>query len=282
MTSMGKEKSTQEIPSAPRSMPPHALALFRIVTGAVLANMWVAAMLQETTLSTGEWMLCIGMAFMAVFLLIGAWFRYIAIIMAMLYTLELALMQIAGTTTNLVTNRVQAVFFILTLLLLAWSNADRAYSYAMRIRYGSAMEWEDVRRLPVSALKILIALSYLYIGAITLWKPVWMNGIRIRSALLGSLGTKLGAELARSSLSAPVFQWSLYGIKTFVLMLPFCLWIRSLRVPFILLCCLLHIAIVLLIGKWWLLMLLAGTTLFLNPESVRITLEKITRRKSTS
>ncbi|HLC76037.1 MAG TPA: hypothetical protein VJB82_02890 [Candidatus Peribacterales bacterium] len=275
---MGKEKNIQGTPSVPRIVPPHALALFRIFTGATLCGMWISILILEPALSTGEWMLCVGMALMAIFLILGAWFHYIAIIMAMLYGLELALMYAAGTETNLVTNEEQAVFFMLVLLLLCWSNADRAFSHTMRMRYGSALEWEDVRQLPVTLLKILIACSYLYIGAFTLWQPVWMNGVRLRSALLGSLGTKFGAQLARSSLTMPVFQWSLYGIKTFMLMLPFCLWIRSIRIPFIIAGLLMHIAIVVLIGKWWLMMLFAGSLLFIHPETVRIQFEKIMRK----
>jgi len=267
---MGRESNAQSEIPAQQSVAPHALALFRILIGAVLVSVWTLAMFQEAALSVGEWMLCIGMVLMAVFIIIGAWLRYIAAIMALLYVLEFALMQAAGTETNLVTNVEQAAFFFPALLLLAWSNADRAFSHAMHLRYGSALEWEDVRALPVNALKILVASAYLYIGTYVLWQPVWMSGVRLRSALLGSLGTKLGAQLALSAVPPWLFQWKLYSIKAFVLMLPFCLWIRSVRALCIGLGLILHMTAVVLIGKWWLLALASGMALFIDPEKIRM------------
>ena len=249
-----------------RSTPPQALAFFRIACGVILLGIWLAPLFNGTILSEGEHLLLLGMILMALFLTIGAWFRYVAVYLAILYALELALMMQAGIETNGVTSIEQAALFIPVLLVLAFSGADRAYSYTMYLRYGSPWEWEDVHSLPQQLLKIILALSYLYIGAFLLWQPLWMSGMRLRSALVGSLGTMLGARLARSDVPPAFFQWSLYITKALVLMLPFSLWMKQIRMIFIVIGVLLHVAAGILFGTWWPIILVAGLPLFLVSE----------------
>ena len=79
----------------------------------------------------------------------------------------------------------------------------------MYLRYGSALEWEDVRALPQELLKIVITIAYFYIGYYVLWQPVWMSGMRLRSALVGSLGTAFAARIARLPLPVALYSWKL-------------------------------------------------------------------------
>ena len=108
--------------------------------------------------------------------------------------------------------------------------------------------------------------AWYYIGAFLLWQPLWMSGMRLRSALVGSLGTMLGARLARSDVPPAFFQWSLYITKALVLMLPFSLWMKQIRMIFIVIGVLLHVAAGILFGTWWPIILVAGLPLFLVSE----------------
>lgn len=261
-------------PRAIRSAPPHSLALYRIAFGLILILQLLGALKSASAFGVTEWLFMTGFLLMAALFTAGAWLRYTAVILAALFSLQATLLLTAGADENALTCLCEIALFIPFLLLLAWSKADRAYSHAMHITYGSWREWEEVRAFPITVFKIMISLAYLYIGAVVLWQPVWMSGMRLRSALIGSLGTGIAARLARLPIPLPFFDWSLYLTKAFMLMLPFSFWISSVRTFSIILGFLLHLAAGVLLGEWWLFAIGFGMVLFLDPNAVRIFMEK--------
>jgi len=257
-----------------KSAAPHGLALFRIAFGITLTCQLLFVLRGAAQFEMVEWSLLIGAILMSGLFTAGAWFPYTALLLVCIYGFEGTILLRAGAEANNFTSFSQVFLFIPLLLLLAWSRADRAYSHAMYLKYGSLSEWEEVRALPITILKIVISIAYLYIATVVLWQPVWMSGARMRSALIGSLGTTIGARLARMPFPPFFFNWSLYITKAFVLMLPFSLWIRSVRKFTIILGFVLQLFIGLLLGEWWLFALAFGMVLFVNPNEVRLFVEK--------
>lgn len=261
-----------------KSAAPHGLAFFRVAFGVILTFELLSILGNASEFQTVEWLLLSGAFLMSVLFTLGAWFPYIAMILACIYGFEGMLLLKAGSEANAMASLHQVFLFVPLLLLFAWSRADRAYSHAMHLKYGSFSEWEDVRALPITILKIVVSIAYLYISTIVLWQPVWLNGVRMRSALIGSLGTGIGARLARLPLPLPFFDWALYITKAFVLMLPFSLWIRPVRKFTMILGFMLQILIGLLLGEWWLFALAFGMVLFLDPNETRLFVEKLTSK----
>ena len=257
-----------------KSAAPHGLALFRIAFGITLTCQLLFVLRGAAQFELVEWLLLLGGILMSALFTAGAWFPYTAVALICIYGFEGSILLRAGAAANTFTSMYQVSLFVPLLLLLVWSRADRAYSHAMYLKYGSFSEWEEVRALPVTILKIVISIAYLYIATVVLWQPVWMSGARMRSALIGSLGTTIGARLARMPFPPFFFNSALSVTKAFVLMLPFSLWIRSVRKFTIILGFVLQLFIGLLLGEWWLFALASGMVLFVNPNEVRLFVEK--------
>jgi len=253
-------------PTKSKTTRPHALAFFRIALGAIIFLLWLEVLLDAPTLTTVDWLIFVGILIMSAMLTIGAFMKPVAIIIAGIYALEGTILTAANIPASMNISAEQALLFTLLLLIVAFSGADRAASHAMLLRYGSAREWEDVKPLPQNILKYLITATYIFIGYYELWKPIWMSGVRLQSALIGSLGTGAGAKLARSTLPTPVFSGSIYALKAFSMMLPICLWIKSVRKGFLILGIVFHLIVGVLTGNWWLFVLVAGYPLFMEPK----------------
>lgn len=255
------------------SVPPHALVLFRILFGIVLIVSWLSILLNVSSLSMVEWLFFGGMLIFSLLLTIGAWMRLVALLLAFIFILQL-LPPSFTMYLPAVAEKGQALLFAFLLIMLTMSDADRGFSYTMFRRYGSAREWEDVRARGHILMKSGITIAYLYLGLLPLWQPVWMNGLRLRSALIGSLGTGIAARTARA-LSIKTLVWIVSPLQAFAIFLPFCLWLRSVQIVFLPLAILFHIVLGLFLGQWWLLVLAAGLPLFLDPETVQRSFEKM-------
>jgi hypothetical protein len=259
-----------------RLAPVHPIAFFRITLGSLLLLYWGSILMNASDISGVEWLFFCTVLANLFLLTIGAKMRIAAGIIAIVYGYEWWLLRIAGTTVNNIATESQALFFFCIFVILALSRADRGFSYAMHLRYDAWTEWEDVPVLPQRLLAGIISAVYLVIGYQKLWRPVFRSGSALRSALIGPWGTAMAARTARA-LPTVVFDWTTYVLKAFGLMLPFCLWIRSVRLWFFVGGALLHIAMALLLHVWWTLVLIPGYLLFLEPEEVKEVWEKKVR-----
>ena len=261
-------------PKSPATRP-HALAFFRIALGTIIFLLWLEVLLDAPFLTIVDWLIFAGILIMSGMLTIGAFMRPVAVVIAGIYAFEGTILTTANIPASMNITAEQALLFTLMLVIIAFSGADRAASHAMLLRYGSAWEWEDVRAWPQNILKILISATYLYIGYYILWKPVWMSGVRVRSALIGSLGTGTAAKLGRSALPTSVFSTFTYIFKAFNMMLPVCIWIKSVRKGFLILGLIAHLIIGILTGNWWLFVLVAGYPFFLEPNDTKTFFKKM-------
>lgn len=253
-------------PTKSSATRPHALAFFRAALGAIIFLLWLEVLLDAPSLNAVDWLLFGGMLIMSAMLTIGAFMKPVAIVIAGIYALEGTILTAANIPASMNITAEQALLFTLMLIITAFSGADRAASHAMLLRYGSAWEWEDVKPWPQKLLKLLITAAYIFIGYYVLWKPVWMSGVRVRSALIGSLGTGLAAKLGRSLMPTSAFSGVVYAIKAFSMMLPICIWIKAVRKGFLILGLIFHLIVGVLTGNWWLFVLAAGYPLFLDPK----------------
>lgn len=262
-----------------RLAPSHAIAIFRIAISCMLFLMWLSVLLNAKTLSTVEWLFFLAVPLNLFLICIGAWMRTAAIIVTLVYGYEWWLLASSGANATAIASEAEAIFFFITFLILAFSGADRAFSIAMQRRYGTALEWEDVHILPQRLLALAISCVYIVIGYNKLWQPLFRSGSSLQSALVGSLGTAIAAKNARS-IPSPVFNWTLYILKAFGLMAPICLWLKSVRLWFMIGGALLHIAIAVLLNIWWTLVIIPGYLLFLEPEEVQKLSERLFKRKN--
>jgi hypothetical protein len=260
-----------------RLAPPHALALFRIALGAVLFVMWLFVLPQMAELPTVQKLLLFAVLLNLILVILGAWIRIASAVIAAVYGYQWWLFTYAGPDATNVTTGGAALFLFLTFLILACSSADRAFSMLMVKRYGTFWEWEDIPLLPQRLLGLLISGFYLIIGYHWLWQPLFRSGASLQSALIGPWGTALAAQVARR-LPTSTFNWITYTLKAFGLMLPVCLWIRSVRLWFMLGGALLHLAMAMLLNVWWTLILIPGYLLFLDPEEAQELYKKLIKR----
>ncbi len=262
----GAQKTTRHYQSG----PPHALAFFRVAFGAILFLTWLQVLLHAGNLHLVDWLLFGGMLAMSFLIIIGASMKVAAIAASVAHLIPGGILLGASTQTSILPSGEQALLFALLLIVLAFSGADRIYSYAMFKRYGSALEWEDVRMRPQRLLQLIVTGAYVYIGFYLLWQSMWLSGTRLRSILIGPLGTALAARTARLPLPDVFWNGGLYAIKAFHLMLPLCLWVRPIQKGFIVVGLILHLLAGLFFGQWWLLVLAAGYPLFLDPDDAEV------------
>ena len=262
-----------------RLAPSHAIASFRIAVSCMLFLMWLSVLLHAKTLSAVEWLFFLAVLLNLFLICIGAWMRIAAIIVTLVYGYEWWLLASSGAKATNITGEAEAIFFFVIFLILAFSGADRAFSIAMQKRYGAAMEWEDVCILPQRLLALVISCVYIVIGYHKLWQPIFRSGASLQSTLIGPWGTAVAAKFARA-IPSSVFNWLLYILKAFGLMVPACLWLKSVRSWFMIGGLLLHIAMAVLLNVWWTLVLIPGYLLFLEPEEVQELSERLFKKKN--
>jgi len=192
---------------------------------------------------------------------VGAWMRVGTVIAFILYAYYQSLsLHLFGASFD--------KLFQVILLVLTFSGADCCFSYKMKRRYGSALEWEYISVLPQRIIALQIAFIYLGVGYQKLWLPHWKEGEVLYYAFIGRWGSDLAYFTARST-PMIVFDWMVYITKSFELMIPFGLFIKPVQKWFFLGGALFHTAITAFLQIWWFMVLIPAYILYLEPEEVQ-------------
>jgi len=192
---------------------------------------------------------------------IGAWMRTGTVIAFILYAYYQGLsLHMFGASFD--------KLFQLILLVLTFSGADCVFSYKMKKRYGSALEWEHISVLPQRIIALQIAFIYLGVGFQKLWLPSWKTGEVLYYAFIGRWGTPVAYSIAET-VPMIYFDWMVYITKAFELMIPFGLFIKPIQKWFFFGGAIFHTIMTIFLGIWWFMILIPSYILFLEPEVVQ-------------
>lgn len=264
-----------------RKSPPHALAFFRIAFGAFLLFYWGGMILEvPMRFSTAGLLFPLHDSPLLSFIPspVIAYIPFLLILFCFFCIMIGAHMRIATLSAFILYVYYQNIslhlfgtsydrIFMVTLLVLAVSGADRTFSYAMRQKYGTALEWEYISVLPQRLIALQITFVYLGVGYQKIWLPGWKTGEILYYAFIGRWGTPLAYWFA-AHIPMVVFDWLLYTTKAFELLIPFGLWIRPVQKWFFLGGALFHTLITITLSIWWFMFLLPSYVIFLEPEAV--------------
>lgn len=266
-----------------RQVPPHALALFRIVFGLFLLLYW-GRYVRHVPLLMGN----AGIAFplfLDRFPLLQtpsvpvAWVIYVSLLCTfLLITLGLWFRSATGGALLLLTyiwvtsmhphwltmEHLTMVF----LVLLGVSGADRTLSLHMWWRHRSPFAWEAVSILPQRCIALQITATYLGVGWQKAWLPDWQSGEILAYSLVSVWGTAPAFTFARANVPYWVYDLIVLQVKYIEFLLPFGLWIPKVRWFFMGWGFLFHGLIALLLNIWWFLVLVPSYLLFFEPEEV--------------
>lgn len=159
--------------------------------------------------------------------------------------------------------------YLFTLLVLACSGADRAFSLRMLWKRGSFFVSEEISVLPQRILAAQITATYLGVGLQKFALPDWTSGMILVNGFMGLWATPLAWYVSRLHIPLWFYDRAVEIIMLFELALPFGLWIRRTRWWFILGTAFFHIGVTLFLGIWWFLILIPANIVFFQPEEVR-------------
>jgi hypothetical protein len=270
-----------------RQAPPYPLALFRIALGAFLLLYWGLRLPSVPLLFSQEgivlaftdplppflhplftppplplaWVLYALLLESLLSLTLGAWTRTSAFLAFLLSSYEwfLSLHLLGGSFDRL---------FLFSLLILSGSGAGKAYSYDMWRKHRSWLATESASLLPQRLLALQITFTYLGVGSQKLWLPAWKGGEMLYYAMIDQWATDAGFWVAQLGWSMSVWGWLVAITKTFEILMPFGLWIRSVRSIFFIAGTIFHSLIALFLSIWWFLALIPAYILFLEPEQL--------------
>lgn len=263
-----------------REVPPHAIALFRILCGAWLTVYWLLFApyvrlmfsrdgtaipllpFEAPALSTA-WILYALLIICLALVTIGLFFRIASAGAFVLATYHwFVSLHHFGTSFDLL--------YLFLLLCFALSEADATYSLSQRIIHGSFFA---VRR-PVSIFAqrlicVQITVTYFGVGMQKLWLPDFQGGEILSWSFMGLWSTPIALWTVQNIHSMEIFDAWNFVVKICEIALPIGLWIKPLQKWTFLGGVLFHVALVLLLGMWWFLAMIASYHLFLDPEHVR-------------
>lgn len=270
-----------------RRAPPHALALLRIAFGSFLFLYWTLKVPQVSMLfsdrglilplspsfSTGPFAVLFPPSPAVAFTMFGVFLACI-----LLFTFGIA-MRGAGCLAVLFSAYYWALslhlfgtsfdrLFMLLLLILACSGADRTLSLRAWRRHGSILAWDPASILPQRLIALEIAAVYLGVGLQKSWLPDWQGGEALSWSLVSAWGTGAGFALIRANLPMAVYDVLVFVTKFVECVLPFGLWIPLVRRWCMLAGAAFHLLIALFLGIWWFLILIPAYVVFFEPEEV--------------
>ncbi|TSD00330.1 MAG: HTTM domain protein [Candidatus Peregrinibacteria bacterium Greene1014_49] len=276
-----------------RTVPPHALALFRIAFGLFLLLYFGMQIPHIAMLYSREgllipaftpdrlhtviftpppaWAAHILFAVFTLFLIsftVGLCTRVSAGVSFILYFYYwiLSLFQFGASFDRL---------FIFSLLVMAFSGCGETLSVDVKLRHGKWTAWEPVSILPQRILSLQIAVTYFGVGWQKLLLPAWQSGTILSYGFIGLWGTAPAYSLVRLNLPLWFYDALNWLIKAFEISLPFGLWSRRYQKWFFLGGAIFHILIAVLLAIWWFLALIPAYILFVEPEEVLRRFEKI-------
>ena len=69
-------------------------------------------------------------------------------------------------------------------------------------------------------------MTYLGVGFQKLWLPGWQEGEMLYYAFIGVWGTQMGYWIGQLGWHEFIYDWSVFLVKIFEVIMPFLLWIR--------------------------------------------------------
>lgn len=159
------------------------------------------------------------------------------------------------------------IFFFLLFALLV-SGADKTFSLRMLRTRGSLFAWEAISIFPQRLISIQIAATYFGVGWQKIWLPAWQDGAVLSYSLVNRWATPVGRWIVALNFPFSFYSAGVWIIKIFECFIPFCLWTKTWRVPFVIFGSLFHIGIALLMSIWWFVVLIPAYIVFWQPEEV--------------
>lgn len=272
-----------------RQVPPHALALFRIIFGSFLLLYWGRYVrhipllmgnagiafplfldrfpLLQTPSATVVWVIYTSLLCTFLLITLGVWFRSATGVAILL----LVYIWVTSMHPHWLTMEHLTMVF---LVLLGVSGADRTLSLHVWWKRGSLFAWEPVSILHQRCIVLQITAIYLGVGWQKAWLPDWQGGEILAYSLMGVWGTAPAFTLAQVNLPYWVYDLIVLQVKYVEFMLPFGLWIPRVRWFFMAWGLLFHGLIALLLNIWWFLVLVPSYIFFFEPEEVSALLRR--------
>lgn len=269
-----------------RQCPPHLIAILRIVFGSYLLLYWGLRFLDIRMLFSGDGLLLpkFGLeppSFEAAYAL------YVALLIALvLFTIGFR-MRISG----LIAVAINLYFwflslhtfgtsydrlYIVLLLVLSFSGADKAYSLRMYLRHGSFFAHEHISILAQRLIAVQITATYLGVGWQKFVLPDWSSGGGeiLAWGFMGLWASPLAWKIAQMNLPMWVYDGLVQIVMGFEFFLPIGLWTAKTRWWFFLGTAIFHLSIASLLSIPWFLILIPANIVFLPPEQVSTWLKR--------
>ena len=160
--------------------------------------------------------------------------------------------------------------YIVLLLVLAFSGADKVYSLRMYFRHGSLLSYEHISILAQRLIAVQITATYLGVGWQKFVLPDWSQGGGeiLAWGFMGLWASPLAWKIAQMHLPMWVYDGLVQIVMGFEFFLPIGLWIPKLRSWFFFGTAIFHLSIASLLSIPWFLILIPGNIVFLPPEQV--------------
>lgn len=269
------------------SVPPHTLALVRIVFGGFvllrfaehIPHAWLefsSATLALPVFAPDRWFTVffaappppVAMGLFACFLFaitavtLGLWTNIAAGVSFVLY-LYYYYFNISnfGTTFDRL--------FIFTFLVLGLTGESGAtFSVDAWRRYGSWRGWRPISVLGQRLLAVQLTATYFGAGVQKLWLASWQSGEVLAYQFMGRWATAAAWPVARWNLSLWWYDRAVYAVKMLELFLPVGFWVRRFQPYAFIGGFVFHMGVTIFMGIWWFQILVPAYLLFLPPAQV--------------
>lgn len=282
-----------------RDVPPHTLALVRIIFGLWLMLHWGRHIPRIPLLFSDEGiglpLFSNGLPDLILFILTPppawtAWILFVTFYTAILSLTVGFLMRASIATILILYAYYWAIghhvffmtferLFIFTLIVLLFSGADQTLSLRMRLEQGSFFAWKSCSILPQRLLGLQLCATYLGVVTQKFWLPGWQGGEILAYSLIDRWGTPLGYRIGRMNLPIEAYDTAVYTVKLVQFVIPFGFWWRRYQWWFFLLGLLFHLGIFSLLSMWWFLVMVPMYIVFLEPEEVYKFVERRSQQK---
>lgn len=265
-----------------RTGPPHLLAIFRIAFATYLLIEAATYLPHVPVMFSREglvfairsglpfldappwyvaWAVAWGYVAAVGFLLVGYKTRaaLVALLLSFLYYWQLSFYAFPSSYHRL-------SFLIMLVLLLGGS--DKTFSLRMKMARGSWTAWEPIPVLPQRLIAVQLTATYAVVGWQKWWLPMWRGGDVLYYSFIGRWGTPLARWLVSFGLPPAFYDALTLLTKVFESFLPIGFWIPRVRWFCFAGGAVFHLAIALLLGIWWFLVLVPAYIVFFEPETV--------------
>ncbi len=260
-------------------VPPHAIALFRLLGGGWLLFYWLGFAPHVRTMFSHEGIAIPLFPFDAPSLQV-AWVLYGVFLLCLLLVALGMAFRIASAGAFLLAlyhwflslhhfGTSFDILYIFLLLCLALSQADATYSVRMLRQKGSLFAWEPVSIFAQRLITVQITMTYFGVGMQKLWLPDFQGGEILSWSFMGLWATPFAFWVTQHIHSLQIFDAWNFVVKICEIALPIGLWIKPVQKWAFLGGILFHVSLVALLGMWWFLAMIASYHLFLHPEVVR-------------